>query len=735
MNNADKILKLLKLRDLSAAISKQKKFRDTTSLRTYLENFAPKSKSKSVGSALSLTKACSPKVTIIIPCYNTDKYIDQCISHVLSQTLKNIEIIIVDDCSSDSTLIKLLDYAVSDSRITLITLNNQSGSPGRARNIGVSLANAPFIYFLDSDDWLDSNTLEQLVLSAENNDSDITFLSGFINHLGETSSKRYYKKPITDPNSDLNGFHESFMLWDKLWSSAFLRQHGLKVAHTSASEELLFILKAYYHSQKVSVSTGNYGYHYRRLNDTSITKNIRSSIYPSFEFDAWKLVDEWVQQENPDVNYQKIIKLRKILSFNYALSIVNEQFRERFITDIQNYLTSDWYTGIEEISQELKYTSQIDEFRKHLESVNDFRSLNNSTGRENIIYGPDWSSSNPYQRLLYSALKATYGSYATGFSPRQLTKAYLEEKLKTNGILHLHWLHPFYEPQTPGSTENFIATLKHAKRIGFKLIWTAHNLMPHEMTEQTEAQHLIIRQTVLDLADVVIAHDGRTKAALISKFCFDESKCKIAPHGLYERTLPHTPAVRNAVRAHLGLPTDKFTLLLAGRIRAYKGIERALSLFIDGKKSLLNNCCLVIAGHPDNPDIDERIKTAAEQYPSVLYLRGDISDEDLEALFIASDICLLPYEKSATSGLAFLSISYNKPIIASKLPAFKTFVDDGMAIWASTNDELEEAIEYTRTAYEHNLLDTLFDSLNEENTSHLNWRKVVTLPAYADMFV
>jgi glycosyltransferase involved in cell wall biosynthesis len=734
MQSIEKNLKSLKISDVTSLFSNRKTFDHSEAIKSYISNLAPKAKIKPDGFLLRRANISQPKVTVIVPCYNTGKYIFQCIDSILSQTLESIEIILVDDSSTDDTLHNLMSYAYEDNRINLVVLSKQSGSPGKARNIGMTLARAPYIYFLDSDDWLEDNTLENLSKVADANQSEICFLSGFINHLEEKCTKRYYKKPISDPQSHLIGFHESFMLWDKLWSAAFLKKNKLKVAHTSASEELLFILKAYYFAKRISVSTGNYGYNYRRLNESSITKNIRSVAYPSFEFEAWKLVDDWVSNTSISKEYLKIVALRKVLSFNYALSIVNDQHREKFMVEISEYMKGILDDEVLKIAKELNYSEQVEKFSSIIPSSSSKEKIASHSPAKNVLFGPDWSSSNPYQALLYKAIKETHGNYATGFSPAQLTKEYLDSKSKTSRILHLHWLHPFYDASNIKTVHLFIETLAHARKLGYTLVWTAHNLMPHDITPEVEPAHLMVRQAVLDMFDTIITHDKKTLSALAEKFSVDINKCHIAPHGLYKRTLPDKPAVRSAVRQHLGIDRERFTVLLAGRIRGYKGIERALNIFLNGRKFLTQSCTLIVAGHPDDKEIDAQIQAAAISDSQIKYVRGNISDEELEALFIASDICLLPYEKSATSGLAFLSISYKTPLITSKLPAFESFVKEGMALWGSNEQEIENAIEYARNACQNKSLDLIFSALNDDNLQDLQWTSIVRLPAYSKTF-
>ena len=388
------------------------------------------------------------------------------------------------------------------------------------------------------------------------------------------------------------------------------------------------------------------------------------------------------------------------------------------------------------MAHKLDYTSQIEDLQNSIPGLNLISGdLSTHEKSGNILFGPDWSSSNPYQKLLYKSLRKTYNIYATGFSPRQLTTEYLNAKRATSSILHLHWLHPFYDGSAVESAENFISIIKYAKRLGYTIVWTAHNIMPHEMDTITESNHLLVREAVIDACDTIIVHDQRAGEALRQKFSHAAEKISIAPHGLYEKTQYKSPSLKKSIKSELGIKNERFTVLLAGRIRGYKGIERAIDIFTNGPLKLLETCTLIIAGYPDDENIDTQIKAAASSFENIKYVRGSISDTDLETLFIASDVCLLPYEKSATSGLAFLSISYNTPMITSKLPAFEQFVSNGMALCASSNEEMESAIYFASKAFYSNDLDHLFHAVSNGDMSELEWDSIVKRPAFSQLFI
>ena len=111
------------------------------------------------------------KVSIIVPVYNVEKYLRQCLDSLINQTLQEIEIICVDDGSTDNSSNILSDYAQKDSRIIVHRQENQGLA--NARNAGLKLANGEYIGFLDSDDFVDIDFFEKLYQAASSDNADI----------------------------------------------------------------------------------------------------------------------------------------------------------------------------------------------------------------------------------------------------------------------------------------------------------------------------------------------------------------------------------------------------------------------------------------------------------------------------------------------------------------------------------------------------------------------------------
>jgi glycosyltransferase involved in cell wall biosynthesis len=143
-------------------------------------------------------------VSIILPCFNHEKYISQCIKSILTQSYKDFELIIIDDCSDDGSRDIIDEYLNKDDRIVAI-FNNENKGPGSSRNSGIEISRGDFIAFCDSDDVWERDKIEtQLSVFKGNNDYDVVHSDAYIinengNRTGQKFSELYQK------NMRLNG--------------------------------------------------------------------------------------------------------------------------------------------------------------------------------------------------------------------------------------------------------------------------------------------------------------------------------------------------------------------------------------------------------------------------------------------------------------------------------------------------------------------------------------------------
>ena len=112
----------------------------------------------------------APKVSVVVPMYNAERFINFCVASILEQTFENLELILVDDCSTDKTLDVLKNF--SDARIKILRTKKNLGYPGAVRNVGLNAATGKYIFFMDHDDSILPNAFEVLVDVAEKNLAD-----------------------------------------------------------------------------------------------------------------------------------------------------------------------------------------------------------------------------------------------------------------------------------------------------------------------------------------------------------------------------------------------------------------------------------------------------------------------------------------------------------------------------------------------------------------------------------
>lgn len=213
------------------------------------------------------------KVSIIVPIYNVQKYLAKCLDTVINQTLKEIEIICVNDGSTDSSGKILEDFAKKDSRIIII--NKKNGGLSSARNAGMKIAKGEYIGFVDSDDWIEETMFEKLYNNAKKYDSQMSICAV---HKYDDRTKTIIDD---DPYFTLGYFNESFdgrsfnhhetkdfiielcvMAWNKIYKRSFLEREGAVFPDGLIFEDGPFFFSIYFKMDRVSI-VRDYLYYYR----------------------------------------------------------------------------------------------------------------------------------------------------------------------------------------------------------------------------------------------------------------------------------------------------------------------------------------------------------------------------------------------------------------------------------------------------------------------------------------
>ena len=214
------------------------------------------------------------KLSIIVPVYNVEKYLPKCLESLIKQTLKDIEIICVNDGSMDNSLAILKEFASKDSRIRII--DNQHQGVAKTRNTGIEQSTGEYIGFVDSDDYIDIDFFEKLYNSATKSNSDIAIASilkhkNFFNIYNAKYTKEETAITIQDKIKLCEDKkHFFFYAWNKIYHSGFIKENNIKFSEGQIYEDVMFAIKALYHSNKI-ISVYGTKYHYIE-HENSLTK-------------------------------------------------------------------------------------------------------------------------------------------------------------------------------------------------------------------------------------------------------------------------------------------------------------------------------------------------------------------------------------------------------------------------------------------------------------------------------
>lgn len=276
------------------------------------------------------------EVSVIIPVYNVERYLKECLDSVVNQTFKDFEVICVNDGSTDSSLDILNDYSEKFKFIKVISQEN--GGLGSARNTGMKHVTGDYIYFLDSDDYISQDCLEKLYENIKANKSDIVFFKHAVfddNHKIDYKKQGFaFEKIIEDVDFSNYTFtyaevkkhvlNSSFSAWHKLYSREFLDKYSDFTFPQGAYEDVLFHVKAMVRAERISY-VNDFLYFYRTNPDSIVHTNQGLSI-----FDTVKSVEEFLKDEGYCGEFLEEFKLFKITQLlNYMLISKSEEYFTR----------------------------------------------------------------------------------------------------------------------------------------------------------------------------------------------------------------------------------------------------------------------------------------------------------------------------------------------------------------------------------------------------------------------
>lgn len=246
----------------------------------------------------SAIQVASPLVSVIIPCYGVEKYLDRCLHSVVNQTITNIEIVLVDDGSPDKVPLMCDEWAKKDSRIKVI--HKQNAGLGFARNSGLEIATGEYVAFIDSDDYVSEDMFMSLYIEAKKIDADVVFCGYQVEDARGLWHKNndYKDKQIIEggevinylldmiacaPNVGIERKH-AMSVWHGIYRRSLIEKNNIRFMSERevVSEDLPFHVDVLLKAQRIICIP--YCYYYYCLNDSSLTATFKPEKYKCFRY-------------------------------------------------------------------------------------------------------------------------------------------------------------------------------------------------------------------------------------------------------------------------------------------------------------------------------------------------------------------------------------------------------------------------------------------------------------------
>jgi glycosyltransferase involved in cell wall biosynthesis len=381
----------------------------------------------------------NPKISIIIPVYNVEAYLEQCLNSVIQQTLPEIEIICVNDGSTDRSPQILEEFAKKDARIKII--NKKNGGIGSARNKGLEHIIGEYVGFVDSDDWVEAHMYEKLYENATANNCDMVMCSTHL--FDEMTQKLSYDEPYFT----LESFDESFdgvifdhnktasflfginvTAWNKLYKASFLKENNILFPTEVEFEDNPFFYEAYLKAKRVSlvrdplyfyrvnrngsfINLGNRRFFdiipIHKMNEKIIKRTNKDYLESFFNFKVSTTISRYNQVDNIyKGEFLEIIKEDFAKMNSEYVDMLNELNQTKYNNLMKSYTYQEYelYEKISQLNQSWKekLTQQSQEYQKKLD--NQIKNSSEQIKQKNEIIrkmksSKSWKITKPLRKL------------------------------------------------------------------------------------------------------------------------------------------------------------------------------------------------------------------------------------------------------------------------------------------------------------------------------------------------
>lgn len=312
-----------------------------------------------------------PKISVVVPVYNVEKYIATCLESLINQTFKNFEIILIDDASSDNSLTIIKEFQKKDDRIILFEQEKNLGAAA-ARNKGIELSKGKYIQFLDSDDFFEKDLLEKMLNKIEEFNAQIAVCSSKkVDDFNNITERKNPNSPINTYLTPLNktfnwkDYKENFfsMLvpvpWNKLYLKSLLIENNIKFPNLKICEDVAFCHCASASADKIVVFDDeliNYRYN-RPQSHASYRGNYSIDVVKSCLKLKEFLIEKDIFNELENA-FSETMKNH----IRWEAGICSKKQNKKFLAEIKNYLNEEFNDFIQTLEKDYVTFNDIVEF-------------------------------------------------------------------------------------------------------------------------------------------------------------------------------------------------------------------------------------------------------------------------------------------------------------------------------------------------------------------------------------
>ena len=274
-----------------------------------------------------------PKISIIVPVYNVEKYLKECLDSIVNQTLKDIEIICVNDGSTDNSLDIIKDYASRDERVKYI--DKQNSGYGNSMNQGLDMVQGEYIGIVESDDFIKPEMYEELYSLAKETDADIV-KGGFYHYFTKTDLKKRvnaipeeYANKVTSAkeNPEIISIYPS--IWSAVYKNSFIKNNNIRFLETPGAsyQDMGFTFKTFALAKRVYLTTKPYLYY--RQDNASSSVNSKGKVFILCE--EYKEIERFID-EHPEIQdfAREQMCVCQYIGYKWNLKRIADEFKQEF---------------------------------------------------------------------------------------------------------------------------------------------------------------------------------------------------------------------------------------------------------------------------------------------------------------------------------------------------------------------------------------------------------------------